>query len=73
MEFRDCDVSVIVGRGDTMLIQHVPLLATKRIVLASASPRRSELLRGLVRFVPIFDISVSILCYFRCSPLDLAH
>ncbi|KAG0593294.1 hypothetical protein M758_1G312300 [Ceratodon purpureus] len=30
-----------------MLIQHVPLLCTKRIVLASASPRRSELLRGL--------------------------
>jgi hypothetical protein len=38
-----------------MLIQHVPLLCTKRIVLASASPRRSELLRGLVRFVPTFD------------------
>jgi hypothetical protein len=31
-----------------MLIQHLPLLSSKRIVLASASPRRSELLRGLV-------------------------
>jgi hypothetical protein len=30
-----------------MLIQHLPLLSSKRIVLASASPRRSELLRGL--------------------------
>jgi predicted house-cleaning NTP pyrophosphatase (Maf/HAM1 superfamily) len=27
-----------------MFIQHLPLLSSKRIVLASASPRRSELL-----------------------------
>ncbi|XP_059069776.1 uncharacterized protein LOC131036591 isoform X1 [Cryptomeria japonica] len=30
-----------------MLIQHLPLLSSKRIILASASPRRAELLRGL--------------------------
>lgn len=30
-----------------MLIQHLPLLSTKRIVLATASPRRSELVRNL--------------------------
>ncbi|XP_024390231.1 uncharacterized protein [Physcomitrium patens] len=37
-----------------MLIQHVPLLSTKRIVLASASPRRAELLRGLGLKIEIF-------------------
>lgn len=31
----------------TMLIQHLPLLCSKRIILASGSPRRAELLRGL--------------------------
>ncbi|KAL2614145.1 hypothetical protein R1flu_025837 [Riccia fluitans] len=30
-----------------MLIQHLPLLSKKHIVLASASPRRAELLQGL--------------------------
>eukprot|EP00250_Pteridium_aquilinum_P013823 c21593_g1_i1 orf=282-947(-) len=30
-----------------MLIQHLPLLSSKRIVLASASPRRSQLLHSL--------------------------
>ena len=39
-----------------MLIQHLPLLCTKRIVLASASPRQSEFLRGLVSFAPVFDV-----------------
>ncbi|KAH9292609.1 hypothetical protein KI387_042205, partial [Taxus chinensis] len=30
-----------------MLIQHLPVLSSKRIILASGSPRRAELLRGL--------------------------
>lgn len=40
-----------------MLIQHVPLLCSKRIVLASASPRRSELLRGLGLTVEVLPSS----------------
>ena len=40
----------------TMLIQHLPLLCSKRIILASGSPRRAELLRGLVSSLQLFTI-----------------
>lgn len=53
-----------------MLIQHLPLLCTKRVVLASASPRRSELLRGLVSFLLLPLRSLSMLSNF--AALDLA-
>jgi hypothetical protein len=36
-----------VRKPSTMLLQHLPHLAERRIVLASASPRRKELLSKL--------------------------
>ncbi len=51
-----------------MLIQHLPLLSSKRIVLASASPRRSELLCGLVCLTllpfPFSSLFLHLLCIF---------
>jgi hypothetical protein len=54
------------GAETEMLIQHLPLLSSKRLVLASASPRRRQLLHSLVR-APTLSLSLFLSLFLQPS------